>query len=902
VGTDLQLNIYPTRQDSMWFDYVTANHHRLFHGQKMYVTTDDWATKSDNGAITPEPISFAPWAGADMDQMLVGLSAAGPPGIYHVIGALYGEADTTVTGIAGTNVNIPPYTDAIPYSLGNQPCERGIRALQPTVGKIYTNAVAMPGYSDVGEDRGVPIPGDRGAWNAKNYPLRHTNDINEGIHHTLEALDLRYGGGTSPISANVCEASNGPPFYLPIATNGRVGESTYPWQQNGILYGNGKTFVFYMADDDDNWCVVYDHETQKWDAPIEVADGHADDIHNYLSAVFDADGYIHIFYGCHDTPLYYKKSTNPYDISSWSVETSLDSLATYPKALVDSSGAIYIFYRSNNVEMDHNRYLKFRRSIDGGASWSAAATIIDSGNDHIWVYAGIIGLGSDDSIHIVWTWNSSTGFIDPIVMHDVCYMKSLDGGTTWEKSTGVDYVLPADPADAEYIATGQYLLAMQVALDEDNNPQVVYIESDPGSWFLDNDIHYCYLSGGVWQDDVITGTGYAFGTHIQVDGSVFYIFSSQLVLGIDEIVMLQSLDSGATWTLYQLTNGSAVNNFQMTTKTNPNGGIEIAWSKGTDIWYMSEDWIIQQRLNNANTNIALGDLTDVNIPSPNDGDVPTFDSVAGKWVNKAPIGGTTDPVFQVEGALAVLTDVDGVYICPRTATILAAYIYCRDPGSASSTIVDVNLNGNTIFTTQANRPTLAWNDANQVAKSGTPNLTAVVENDVLSIDIDQVATGAEDLTVIIAMNVGGTGVPVIARYTTNAAQNIPDSTDTIIDFEDVVYDTDSAVTTGAAWKFTCPTGKAGYYRISASVLTASIVWVVTKAVSWYIYLNGAQYCELHRWVAMEANDFRCFLGGSDIIYLSAGDFIDIRIHQASGAGLALINNGIYNYVSINRID
>jgi hypothetical protein len=141
-----------------------------------------------------------------------------------------------------------------------------------------------------------------------------------------------------------------------------------------------------------------------------------------------------------------------------------------------------------------------------------------------------------------------------------------------------------------------------------------------------------------------------------------------------------------------------------------------------------------------------------------DGDVLTSDGAGGAAWEPATGGGggggssITDPVFQVEGALAVLADVDGVWICPRAGTITAVYIYCRDPGTASSTIVDVHLNGVTIFTNQANRPTLAWNDVDKVAKSGTPDITAVAEYDVLSIDIDQIGDTAEDLTVIVAIN------------------------------------------------------------------------------------------------------------------------------------------------------
>ena len=105
--------------------------------------------------------------------------------------------------------------------------------------------------------------------------------------------------------------------------------------------------------------------------------------------------------------------------------------------------------------------------------------------------------------------------------------------------------------------------------------------------------------------------------------------------------------------------------------------------------------------------------------------------------------------FFIEGSLTVTAGVGGVYISPDGRTIDSVYIHCKDPGTAATTTVDVHKNGTTIFTTQANRPQLAWDDANSVAKSGAPDITSMVENDVLTFDIDAMGTGAEDLTITV---------------------------------------------------------------------------------------------------------------------------------------------------------
>jgi hypothetical protein len=116
--------------------------------------------------------------------------------------------------------------------------------------------------------------------------------------------------------------------------------------------------------------------------------------------------------------------------------------------------------------------------------------------------------------------------------------------------------------------------------------------------------------------------------------------------------------------------------------------------------------------------------------------------------------GSGDYSFAVDGRLAVATNVPNAFIVTKDVEITACYIYCKTPGTASSTIVDVNKNGTTIYTTQANRPTLAYNDANGWASS-IPDILTFAAGDVITLDIDAIATRAEDL--VVALSVKGAG-------------------------------------------------------------------------------------------------------------------------------------------------
>lgn|SRR3972149_2205969 len=105
-------------------------------------------------------------------------------------------------------------------------------------------------------------------------------------------------------------------------------------------------------------------------------------------------------------------------------------------------------------------------------------------------------------------------------------------------------------------------------------------------------------------------------------------------------------------------------------------------------------------------------------------------------------------VFFIPGNQAVGANKEGIDIyAPFNMAILNAHIALDTAPTGSDFIVDINKGGTTIFTTQANRPTIV--DGANSGTSGTPDITNLVQNDIITIDVDQVGstTPGTNLTV-----------------------------------------------------------------------------------------------------------------------------------------------------------
>lgn len=129
-----------------------------------------------------------------------------------------------------------------------------------------------------------------------------------------------------------------------------------------------------------------------------------------------------------------------------------------------------------------------------------------------------------------------------------------------------------------------------------------------------------------------------------------------------------------------------------------------------------------------------------------------FDSVSGHSHN-----GSDSKLISVNrafawfegGTLVAGTNRGPRYVAPQNLTIKKIWLIVRTAPTGAAIIVDINKNGSTIWTNQANRATIAIGSTS--GNTTSFDITSLVPGDYLDLDIDQIGStvSGEDLTVIL---------------------------------------------------------------------------------------------------------------------------------------------------------
>lgn len=187
-----------------------------------------------------------------------------------------------------------------------------------------------------------------------------------------------------------------------VATNGKYPlhpSITYPQ----AYYYNDKTYVVWQGDVGFHpYIDCYDHSTETWHGAVKVGDNPLgeSDTHGTPAVIIDASGFIHVFWGTHNTVIKHARSTNPESISAWTAQGDISGRNTYINIIKADDGCLWMVTRTLVNGSGLRNSISYRVCTD----WNTSYEIIrpDAGDT---LYLGNIAYDSiNERVHISWCY------------------------------------------------------------------------------------------------------------------------------------------------------------------------------------------------------------------------------------------------------------------------------------------------------------------------------------------------------------------------------------------------------------------------------------------------------------------------------------------------------------------
>ncbi len=281
----------------------------------------------------------------------------------------------------------------------------------------------------------------------------------------------------------------------------RTSVNTAVFRGSSVVTHGDMQYVAYYDPDGFVTLAKRKHGSDDWTVRRSQYKGNVNDGHNVISIGVDGNGVLHASFDHHGNPLRYCRSVAPGSLELGEMEpmTSADERdVTYPEFYSMPDGDLLFAYRSGasgrgNLVM--NRYSAAERK------WSRVQDVLVDGENERNAYWQLF-VDPSGKIHLSWVWRE-TWLVE--TNHDMCYAVSEDGGKTWLRSDGTEYVLPITMATAEVAwhipQKSELINQTSMTADKDGRPYIA-------TYWRDADSHspqyrLVWHDGKEWRMDIV---------------------------------------------------------------------------------------------------------------------------------------------------------------------------------------------------------------------------------------------------------------------------------------------------------------------------------------------------------------------------------------------------------------
>ena len=134
----------------------------------------------------------------------------------------------------------------------------------------------------------------------------------------------------------------------------------------------------------------------------------------------------------------------------------------------------------------------------------------------------------------------------------------------------------------------------------------------------------------------------------------------------------------------------------------------------------------------------------------------------------------------------------------------------------------------------------------------------------------------------------------------STAQTIATATATKLQYDTEIFDNQSEYDNSTNYRFTAT--KAGEYYVDGHLVFDSCAWSAGNDIQLILYKNGSAVSRLD-YSRVQAN-ITTFMQarGADVIYLSAGDYVELYILHGRGSDTDTYGDTMYSFFSISKLN